>query len=135
MKKIVFVFFIISIFLSCEKYPEPANETLEYFYFTIIGDNQSGVAGEYLDQEIGVYIDLNAVTLSTNKQFQLEIQVTQGGGSVDQNLINIHTNGEMTTKWKLGTESNNQVLTCRIVNSDKEVYPEFTITATAHFYE
>ncbi|HPF52451.1 MAG TPA: hypothetical protein PK335_12790 [Draconibacterium sp.] len=135
MKKIVFIFFISILIISCEKYPGPSSETLEYFYFNIIGEYQSGTAGEYLDQEVGVYIDLNAVTLPTNKQFQLEIQVTQGGGSVDQNLINIDSNGRMTTKWKLGGESNSQVLTCRIINSEKEVYPGFTITATAHFYE
>jgi len=135
MKKILFTLFIAVIIVSCEKYPGPANETLEYFYFSIIGDDQSGVAGEYLNEEVGVYVDLNAVTLSTNKQLQLEIQVTQGGGSVDQNLINIDSNGRMITNWKLGNESNNQILTCRIVNSEKEVYPEFTITAAAHFYE
>lgn len=133
MKKILFTLFLVSVFLSCEKYPDPANETLEYFYFRIIGGNQSGVAGEYLDQEVGVFIDQGAVTLPAGKQFQLEIEVTQGGGSVDQNLIDIHTNGEMITKWKLGTESNIQILTCRILASDKEIYPEFTISATAYF--
>ena len=131
MKKTAIILFTALTLFACEQYPNPGSEVLEAFNFNVLGKNQMQPAGEYLEQEVGVYIDLNSVIPRSDNHYKLEIEVTQGGGRVDKNIVIADSYGKMTTRWQLGSESNDQVLTCRILDSETEVYPEFSITATA----
>ena len=131
MKKILFTLFIAIIIVSCEKYPGPINETLKYFNAYPVGNSQIGIGGEYLEQSVGARITIDLLKPVTNKSYRLEIQVTSGNGSVDQETVNADTDGTMTTRWKLGDDINEQSLQCRILDSDDQLYYEFTISATA----
>lgn len=131
MKKIFTLILISGALFACEKYPGPGSELLESFNYSIWGNNQLQEEGKYLDEEVGAFIDLAGMLPKTDKQFRLEIAVTKGGGSVDREVITADKNGKMTTKWKLGNDSNEQELNCRILNSDEVMYGEFNIRATA----
>lgn len=131
MKKIIFSLFVSIFLVSCEKYPEPSNEVLEYFYFYILGNNQTGKGGEYLVQDIGAQIDFNSIVPAGNKGFRLEIEVSDGNGSVDDTSVTADETGKMSTRWKLGNDKNDQILSCRILDASDKVYKEFTINATA----
>ena len=64
----------------------------------------------------------------------MEIEVTAGTGSIDEDIIYADETGLMTTNWKLGENGNEQELTCRIKDEDNKLYVEFTINATAFYY-
>lgn len=131
MKKIFTTLLVALTLFACEKYPGPGSELLESFNFSIWGNNQSQEEGKNLEEEVGAYIDLAGMLPKTDKQFRLEITLTKGGGSVDQEVIQADENGKMTTKWKLGNASNEQELNCRILDSNGMIYGEFNIRATA----
>lgn len=135
MKKIINTLLFATLLVSCEKYPGPGAESVEVFNFSILGNNQSAEGGEYLPQEVGVKVDLNSVLPVSNKKFRMEIQVTEGGGSVDNEMISADATGTMTTRWKLGETTNAQELTCRILDSDDKFYSELTLNATAFFMD
>lgn len=131
MKKIIFILLISVVLFSCEKYPQPGSKTLEQFSFNILGNNQFAEAGEFLPLEIGVQIDLQSILPKSNKQFRMELQATAGDGSLDDEIIFADANGNMVTKWQLGHDSNEQVVTCHIFDSEDKLYSEFNIEATA----
>jgi hypothetical protein len=118
---------------SCEKYPENGYEILESVNFDVIGNNQTAEGGQYLDTEIGVQINLQSLIPSSDKKFHLELLVTAGGGRVDETVIEANSNGKMITKWKLGSDSNTQIIKAKILNAENRLYSEFTIHATAFF--
>jgi hypothetical protein len=133
MKKLLFSLLIAISLFSCEKYPEPGYETMEIFNFYIIGNLQSAEEQNYVPMEIGAQIDLNSLLPQKNNQFKLQIAIKSGGGSVDNALITADSEGRMVTNWKLGNESNEQILSCQIVDTDNNLYSEFEIDATAFF--
>lgn len=135
MKKIVFSLLIVISLFSCERYPEPGNETLEMFSFNIIGNQQSAEDKTYLPMEIGAQIDLNSLFPQNNIKFKIKLAVKSGGGSVDKTSIIAGPDGKMATNWKLGNESNEQVLSCQILDADNKLYSEFDIEATAFFMD
>ncbi|QIA07053.1 WD40/YVTN/BNR-like repeat-containing protein [Draconibacterium halophilum] len=134
MKRSLYTIIIFALLLSCEHYPEPGSETLEQFYCSVIGNNQSAEGLQYLSEEVGAQIDFNSLITSEVGEFKMEITVSEGGGIVDNDVLYPDENGVMTTKWQLGNDTNNQLLTCRILDSDNKQYVEFTIVATAYFY-
>lgn len=133
MKKILFSLLIATSLFSCEKYPEPGSETLEMFNFYIIGNLQSAEEQNYVPMEIGAQIDLNSLLPQKNIQFKLKLAIKTGGGSVDNASIIADSDGKMMTNWKLGKESNEQILSCQILDADNKLYSEFEIEATAFF--
>ncbi len=134
MKKIIYILVIVMIAFSCEKYPEYGYEILESFNFDVIGNNQTAEDGQYLDSEIGVQINLQSLLPSSDKIFHMELLVTTGGGRVDETVIEANSNGKMVTKWKLGSDSNTQIVKAKILDAENRLYCEFTIQATAFFY-
>ena len=114
MKKILYILILPVLFFACEKYPMPGSETIESFNFIFLGNNQSAESGEYLDAEIGIQIMLdNLVPLSTQK-FHAELEVTQGGGTIDNSTIETDSVGKMVTRWKLGNKQNLQTVKGKI---------------------
>ena len=134
MKKLLYTFLILTSLFSCEKYPGPGEEFLEEFYCSIIGNNQTAEADHYLSQKIGAQI-IQYFPSDQAKQFRMKIEVTEGGGIVDSDIIYADNNGEMTTQWELGNSSNEQVLSCQVLDPENKVYIEFTIEATAFFLD
>ncbi len=133
MKKIIFSLIIAILFFSCEKYPEPGSETVESLYFSLYGNFQISEAGTYLTEKVGAQIDLNSVIPKTDQKYRMEIEITAGGGSVDQEIIQSDPEGRMLTNWQLGNDINLQELTCRIFDFENNLLSEFTIESTAIF--
>ena len=133
MKQIVFILIISTALFSCEKYAEQGTEVLESFQFSIIGNDQLQQVGQYLEQEVGAIIDLSEVRPQTDQQFKLEITAIKGGGSVDNDVVIADQSGKMATRWTMGSDSNDQKLSCRILDSNNQIYSEFEIYATALF--
>lgn len=130
MKKLIY---LLVLMLACEKYPMPGSETLESFNFMIIGNNQSAESGQYLEAEIGVQIILENLIPPSNQKFNIELEITQGGGSIDKTTIEAGSDGKMLTRWKLGNEENQQTVKGTIYDADGRFYSEFTINANAFF--
>lgn len=135
MKKILYTLLLATLLFSCEKYPEPGNETLEIFNFQIIGNLQLAEEENYLPIKIGAQIDLNSLFPQKSIQFKINLVVVSGGGSIDKTSIIADSEGKMTTNWKLGNESNEQILSCQILDADNKLYSEFEIEATAFFMD
>lgn len=135
MKKIVTIIFFVFILLSCEQYPEPGSLTLESFGYQKLGENQSAVAGEYLENEIGIIAYFNSEINLTPGKFYTEFVVTSGGGTIDKSIVEADSENKMTTRWKLGTEQNQQTIKGKIFDSNGKLYSEFTINATAIFLD
>ena len=133
MKKLLYLLILPVLMLACEKYPMPGSETIESFNYNIIGNNQSAESGEYLETEIGVQVMLESLIPPSNQKFHIELEVTQGGGSLDKTTIEAGSDGKMLTRWKLGNEENQQTLIGTIYDADGRYYSEFTINANAFF--
>jgi photosystem II stability/assembly factor-like uncharacterized protein len=132
MKKIYILILAVLLF-SCEEYPMPGSETLEVFSFMILGNNQSAESGEYLETEIGVQIMTESLIPPSDQNFHIELEVIQGGGSLDNTLIEADSNGKMVTRWKLGDENNQQTVKGKIYDESGQFYSEFTINSNAFF--
>jgi hypothetical protein len=135
MKKLIYILLIFVLFNSCEQYPEPGNQTLESFYFYIIGKQQSAKAGEYLANEIGVQINLESIIPKTDRKFHMVLEITSGNGSVDKSIVEADSQGMMLTRWKLGDDGNDQLITGIIYDSSDRFYSKFKIQATAFFMD
>ena len=61
----------------------------------------------------------------------MELEIIKGGGIIDNQIIEANIEGEMVTKWKLGHDSNDQVIKAKIYDSTNRLYSEFEIRATA----
>ena len=122
-----------NVFFACEQYPMPGTETIEAFSFVILGNNQSAESGEYLQNEVGVQIMLESLIPQPTQKFHAELEVTQGGGTLEKTTIDADSNGKMLTRWKLGNEKNQQTMKGKIFDADGRYYSEFTINANAFF--
>ncbi len=128
----IYLFPIVLLF-ACEKYPTPGMHIIESLNFQVAGANQLVDSGEYLPDSVGIQIDLASVVPAGNRQFVMELEVTGGGGMVDQVIIHAGNNGIMKTRWKTGDQSNEQVLLAKIYSTDGLFYTETEINATAFF--
>ncbi len=133
MKRFILIIILVVIVFSCEKYPNPGRKTIEYFYYQKIGDSQVAKPGEYLTDKIGIHVDVNSLLPADNRRFRLELEVIDGGGSVDDNIIFADSSGKMETKWKLGDESNEQTVTAKVYDSNNRLYVETTFNAFTFF--
>jgi len=93
MKRILFNILTLAAlftgFSSCDN-TDPLITNLENYNFTKNGDQQKGIAGEYLKDSIGIYIYDNAWNVienqnNTNEEILIKIDEIKGGGSVDKN--------------------------------------------------
>jgi len=116
-------------------YPEPGSQTIESFSFYIIGNQQAAEAGEYLADEVGVQINLESLVPKIDKKFHLVLEIASGNGTVDKSIVEADTQGLMLTRWKLGNENNNQIITGKIYDSSDQFFSEIEIQATAFFMD
>jgi photosystem II stability/assembly factor-like uncharacterized protein len=133
MKNIIYCLILVNLFFACEQYPMPGSETLEVFNYMILGDNQSAESGNYLQNEVGVQIMLESLVPPPTQKFHIELQVTEGGGTLDKTTIEADNAGKMLTRWKLGDEQNQQTVKGKIFDASGKYYSEFTINANAFF--
>ena len=133
MKKIISILILATLLFSCEEYPMPGSETLELFSFMILGNNQSAESDEYLETEVGIQIIPENLLPPQTQKFHVELEVTQGGGAIDNSTVEADSEGKMETRWKMGNEQNSQILKGKIFDADGRYYSEFTINANAFF--
>lgn len=133
MKRILYSLLLANLFFACEQYPMPGSETLELFNFMTLGNNQSAESGEYLEAEVGIQIILENLVPPSSEKFHIVLEVTQGGGFIDNSVIEADSNGKMLTRWKMGNEQNQQTVKGKIFDASDRYYSEFTINANAFF--
>lgn len=131
MKRILFLIFPILFFSACEQYPTPGTHILEKFNFQIVGADQSAEAGNYLPDSVGIIIDFESLVPAGERQFTMETEVAEGGGTIDQTLVYSDKNGKMKTRWKVGDQSNEQILKVKIYDTEGLFYTETEIQATS----
>jgi photosystem II stability/assembly factor-like uncharacterized protein len=133
MKNHIAILILVLTVISCEKYPEPGSMTMQSFQFELVGENQGAVAGEYLENEIGVIAYFDSEFSSTPENFHVELTVAAEGGTLDNTFIQAGQGNKMTTRWKLGIEQNQQTVKGKIFDDTGKFYSEITIHATAFF--
>ncbi|MBN1822131.1 MAG: hypothetical protein JW833_15530 [Prolixibacteraceae bacterium] len=133
MRKLILLFLIILLCYSCDKYPFPGSKILEDVDFQLIGNDQQVKAGDYFPDSVGVIIDMESVIIEGEKEFRMEIEVTEGEGTVDQQIVYSNRNGRMLTRWKTGKNSNEQKLKAKIYDSQNRFLTETRISGISYF--
>lgn len=117
--------------ISCEKYPDMVSNN-DFFSYSLVGNNQSAEVGIYLPEEIGVQFNTNSSSLNYKFKFRIELEVIDGGGFVDQNVIYSDENEVKLTRWKTGDTSNSQTLQASIYDSDNRLLSTAEFNANAY---
>ncbi len=130
MKKIIYFLVLCFFAISCEKYPDMVYDN-NFFSYSLIGNNQSTEAGNYLPEEVGIQFNTNLSQLNYKFKFKIVLEVTEGGGSVDQNVIYADENEVRLTRWKTGDTSNNQTIQALIYDSEDRLLSKAEFTANA----
>lgn len=133
MKRFLYFILLIFAFSACEQYPTPGTQILRQFNFQTIGAEQFAEAGNYLPDSVGVFVNLESLVPAGERDFMMEVEVLQGGGMVDQTLVQTNKNGIMKTRWKVGNTSNEQVLKVKIYDTEGLFSAETEIRATSYF--
>ena len=133
MKKLPVILGFIALIYSCEKYPEPGSEILEQFNFIIHGDSQSAEEGSYLEEMVGVQVDLGSLFPDKHIKFYTDYEIIEGGGKITSQRVDADEQGKMLTSWQLGNKINDQLLTGKIFDINRKQYAQFSIKATAYF--
>ncbi len=118
MKQYLTFILIIIIFSSCEKNKGPKYENLERYHYLKIGEGQIAFSGDYLEDEIGIYMTKKDSQV-VNSNFAVHYSIIKGDGSVDNDIVNF-INGFAVTKWKTGDE-NIQLLQFNIIDDNDEL--------------
>lgn len=132
MKKILSILLFSGIIFSCEKYPFQGTEVLENIYFDISGTDQITETGTYVPDSVGVIIDMLQFKYDPEKEIKIDLEIIEGGGSVDQKTVFLNSAGKMLTRWKLGTNSTFQKLEATISDSDDKYFSSLQIQATSY---
>ncbi len=135
MKKLAIYIIILFVLGSCDKYPNPGTEIFEQLNFQIKGTNQLGEVGIYLTDSIGIMIDEQSLEFARTKLLTMEIEVIEGGGSVDETVLHFKESRRMLTRWKMGDQSNVQRLLATTYDSDGNIFTETEFTANVFFYD
>lgn len=139
MKRILFdiltLVVLITGFSSCDNI-DPLITNLENYNFTKNGDKQKGIAGEFLNDSIRIYINnntWNVIENQNNTDVKLLIKIDEiiGGGSVDKNEFILNGQSHIAIRWKLGTASTDQRILISIVDDYGKFVTRLTFTATA----
>lgn len=134
MKRVLVFIFSVFMLISCEQYPTPGTQIMEQINYQIAGANQSAEAGDYLPDSVGIIIDWESIIPAGEYQFVAEFEVTKGGGTVDQTLVQADKNDRMKTRWKMGDESNEQTLKMKIYDTEGLFNYETQIGATSFIF-
>jgi photosystem II stability/assembly factor-like uncharacterized protein len=133
MKRFFYFILLILVFSACEQYPTPGTHVLRQLNFQIIGADQSAEAGNYLPDSVGIFVDFASLVPAGERDFAMELEVLEGGGTVDQTVVYANKNGIMKTRWKVGNSSNAQILNVKIYDTDGLFSAETEIRATSYF--
>lgn len=96
----------------------------EFIIYYVSGNNQNGIIGQALEEPLKVVVLDNQGNPALDKQ--VIFTVTNGGGSVAENIVNQET-GEVATIWTLGSQVGNQSVTATV----EGVSTTITFNATA----
>ena len=108
MKRTISLIIIIFLTLSCDRYEDPSVELLKDYSFYFYTDYNRYFAGEWVGDSIQFHaIDNNA---PFEDPISVDFEIVKGGGEVTVSSTNTDNFGFTWTKWKLGTESFEQVL-------------------------
>ncbi len=132
MKKILTILLFSGIVFSCEKYPFQGNEIVENINFMISGNNQIAEAGNFVPDSVGIIIDMQHFKYAPEKKIRIDLEVIEGGGSVNQETMFVNSTGRMLTRWKLGTNSATQKLETTISDPDGKYSSSLQIQATSY---
>lgn len=100
--------------------------TEDYIIYYVSGNEQTGIAGQDLEEPIVVKILDSEGNPAPNQE--VTFTVTNGNGSVTTNTINQET-GEISTVWKLGTVVGSQSVTASVNGVTTTI--QFTATAVS----
>lgn len=123
------VLLIALFFVSCEKYPDPSVKSLVSYYFSKNGSDQRALAGNFLKDSIITKVMGDAST--TNSDFEVHYEVIKGGGSVENDFLLVKQNEKASTKWKLGSTSNQQILKTSIYEKGGKFLSSFNYYGTS----
>jgi hypothetical protein len=115
-RKILFFYLLILFVVACEKLPDPSIDVLEGYSFSNQGSGQKTVAGNYLDDTIGVIIRSTSTSSYDVTRMKVTFEVLTGGGSVDDTVIYTNGYGYAFTKWKSGNQQFTQTVQAKIYN-------------------
>lgn len=95
----------------------------------VSGDNQTGIAGQFLSNVITVKIKDSR----GNKQSNVPVyfNVIEGGGSVEESSVLTDVAGEAKTRWKLGNQVGTQTLEVKAKNANGDLLQNAPIEFTA----
>jgi len=131
MKRLFYFILLILVFSACEQYPTPGTHVLKQLNFQIVGADQSAEAGNYLPDSVGIFVDFASLVPAGERNFAMELEVLEGGGTVDQTVVYVNKNGIMKTRWKVGNSSNTQILKVKIYDTDGLFNYETQVSATS----
>ena len=120
----------LTVFLGCSDFPDPANNSLESYYFANSGQNQKAFTGEYLRDSLMVTIIDNNGNLPV-PGFQVHFEVADGNGEVDQQVVTTDAQGNAFTYWRLGESGNDQALNAQLFNGSGKYLATIPFKASA----
>jgi len=120
-RQIIWILSCISLMLSSCSSPNPEVITTESYYFYNLGNYQNGFSGQYLSDSLVIGYNGNIFNPDSNKTIiatgiHVHFNVDSENGIIDQPDQEFPPNGKVTTKWKLGVSSFNQVATAIITD-------------------
>ena len=122
---------LISSF-SCSGKDDPSVKNLVEINFYNSGNEQRGIAGEYLNDSLVVGYNQSVVNSDSNiLHIHVHFEVITGGGSIDQPDQKIPDNGSVSTKWKIGTASTDQLVTASLYDNYGILLSKITFIASA----
>jgi photosystem II stability/assembly factor-like uncharacterized protein len=129
-RNILSVSAIMVICLACTEFPDPTDTVVEKYTYTGSGLGQKAFAGEYLTDSIVVNIR-DDIAQRCPAGMEVHFEVTAGGGEVDKAIVTTNSQGNASTRWKLGNSGNEQLLKAMIFTADGAYRSVVPIQATA----
>lgn len=119
----------ILVFSGCKKYPDPDVETLSNYSIGLIGNGQQAHIGTMLKDSIGIQVYDNKNTPFA-VGFLVRFKIIAGNGSLLLDSVYTNSKGLGCTRWKLGTNINNQKVYAEVVEPSGKIIVGQTIQAT-----
>ncbi len=109
MEKKILLLIAFVIGVSCDRYPDPAYETVTQYSFGFqIESGQKLLAGQWVSESIPFWV--NNSTATVQDSVRVIFAVVSGGGEITVSSTYTNKNGLAYTGWKLGSESFEQKL-------------------------
>ena len=100
----------------------------------VTGDNQQGFSNKYLEDVLGVQIEMDKEYLSPlYKYYEIKYEVVSGSGELSETIKSPDSNNYAKTQWKLGEEGEQKVKVTLVDKETKEIVCE-PVYFTASFH-